>query len=121
VAEDSPVNRKVVQAMLQHLGTAVECVEDGVEAVEATARAAYDLVLLDIYMPVLDGLAAARAIRAREAAGGGRRLRLVALTANAFAADREACEAAGMDGFLAKPITLDTLRAMLKTLPEGDG
>ncbi len=121
VAEDSPVNRKVVQAMLQHLGTAVECVEDGVEAVEATARAAYDLVLLDIYMPVLDGLAAARAIRAREAAGGGRRLRLVALTANAFAADREACEAAGMDGFLAKPITLDTLRAVLKTLPEGDG
>jgi CheY-like chemotaxis protein/anti-sigma regulatory factor (Ser/Thr protein kinase) len=121
VAEDSPVNRKVVQAMLQHLGTAVECVEDGMEAVEATARAAYDLVLLDIYMPVLDGLAAARAIRAREAAGGGRRLRLVALTANAFAADREACEAAGMDGFLAKPITLDTLRAVLKTLPEGDG
>jgi hypothetical protein len=55
VAEDSPVNRKVIQAMLQHLGTAVECVEDGVEAVEATARAAYDLVPLDIYMPVLDG------------------------------------------------------------------
>ncbi len=120
VAEDNPVNRKVIQAMLQHLGTAVECVEDGVEAVEATARAAYDLVLLDIYMPVLDGLAAARAIRAREAAGGGGHLRLVALTANAFAADREACEAAGMDGFLAKPITLDTLRAVLKTLPEGD-
>ena len=121
VAEDSPVNRKVIQAMLQHLGTAVECVEDGVEAVEATARAAYDLVLLDIYMPVLDGLAAARAIRARETAGGARRLRLMALTANAFAADREACEAAGMDGFLAKPISLDTLRAVLKTLPEGDG
>ena len=121
VAEDNPVNRKVVQAMLQHLGTAVECVDNGVEAVEATARAAYDLVLLDIYMPVLDGLAVARTIRAREAAGGGRHLRLVALTANAFAADREACEAAGMDGFLAKPITLDTLRAVLKTLPEGDG
>jgi signal transduction histidine kinase/CheY-like chemotaxis protein len=121
VAEDSPVNRKVAQAMLQHLGTTVECVEDGAEAVEATARAAYDLVLLDIYMPVLDGLAAARAIRAREAADGGRRLRLVALTANAFAADREACEAAGMDGFLAKPITLDSLQALLKTLPEGDG
>jgi signal transduction histidine kinase/ActR/RegA family two-component response regulator len=121
VAEDSPVNRKVAQAMLQHLGTAVECVEDGAEAVEATARADYDLVLLDIYMPVLDGLAAARAIRAREAADGGRRLRLVALTANAFAADREACEAAGMDGFLAKPITLDSLQALLKTLPEGEG
>jgi signal transduction histidine kinase/ActR/RegA family two-component response regulator len=121
VAEDSPVNRTVIQAMLQHLGTAVECVEDGVEAVEATARAAYDLVLLDIYMPVLDGLAAARAIRAREVADGGRRLRLVALTANAFAADREACEAAGMDGFLAKPITLDSLQALLETLPEGDG
>jgi signal transduction histidine kinase/CheY-like chemotaxis protein len=121
VAEDSSVNRKVIQAMLQHLGTAVECVENGGEAVEATARAAYDLVLLDLYMPVLDGLAAARAIRAREAAGGGRRLRLVALTANAFAADREACETAGMDGFLAKPITLDTLWAVLKTVPERDG
>jgi len=121
VAEDNPINRKVVQAMLQHLGTAVECVEDGAEAVEATARAAYDLVLLDIHMPVLDGLAAARAIRAREAADGGRRLRLVALTASAFAADRETCEAAGMDGFLAKPITLDSLQALLKTLPEGDG
>ena len=121
VAEDSEVNREVVRAMLQHLGTAVECVENGVEAVEATARAAYDLVLLDIYMPALDGLAAARAIRAREAANGGGRLRLIALTANAFAADREACEAAGMDGFLAKPITLEALWAVLKTLPEGDG
>ncbi|HKI00772.1 MAG TPA: MHYT domain-containing protein [Thermoanaerobaculia bacterium] len=121
VAEDSPVNRKVAQAMLEYLGTTVECVEDGYEAVEATARAAYDLVLLDIFMPVLDGLAAARAIRAREAADGGGRQRLVALTANAFAADREACEAAGMDGFLAKPITLDSLHALLKTVPEGDG
>ena len=54
-------------------------------------------------------------------AGGAKRLRLVALTANAFAADREACEAAGMDGFLAKPITLDTLQAVLTALPERDG
>jgi len=119
VAEDSPVNRQVAQAMLEYLGAEVECVEDGAQAVAATARAAYDLVLLDIYMPELDGLAAARAIRAREA--GGPRLRLVALTANAFAADRQACLAAGMDGFLTKPLTLETLRAVLQAGPEGGG
>ncbi|HZF14269.1 MAG TPA: MHYT domain-containing protein [Thermoanaerobaculia bacterium] len=121
VAEDSSVNRKVAQAMLQYLEADVECVDDGAQAVAATARVAYDMVLLDIRMPVLDGLAAARAIRAREAAGGTPRLRLVALTANAFAADRQACEAAGMDGFLAKPITLETLRAALQAVPEGAG
>jgi signal transduction histidine kinase/CheY-like chemotaxis protein len=116
VAEDSAVNQQVAQAMLEYLGAEVECVDDGAQAVAATARAAYDLVLLDIYMPVLDGLAAARAIRAREAAGVPR-LHLVALTANAFAADRQACLAAGMDGFLTKPLTLETLRAALQALP----
>jgi signal transduction histidine kinase len=113
VAEDNPVNLQVVQALLQHLGAEVECVVDGAQAVAATHQAAYDLVLLDLQMPVLDGLAAARAIRAHEAEKGGPRLRLVAVTANAFAADRQAALAAGMDGFLAKPITLDTLRAVL--------
>ena len=116
VAEDNPVNRRVAQGLLKRLGADVECVNDGALAVEATARAAYDLVLLDLHMPVLDGLAAARAIRAREAAGGGLHLHLVALTANAYAADREACEAAGMDGFLAKPLTLAALRAVLQAL-----
>ncbi|HZF14268.1 MAG TPA: ATP-binding protein [Thermoanaerobaculia bacterium] len=124
VAEDSPVNQKVAQAMLEYLGAEVECVDDGAQAVAATARTAYDLVLLDIYMPVLDGLEAARAIRAREAGdagdtGGIPRLRLVALTANAFAADRQACLAAGMDGFLTKPLTLETLRAALQAVPGG--
>jgi signal transduction histidine kinase/ActR/RegA family two-component response regulator len=121
VAEDSPLNQKVVQAMLQYLGAEVDCVDDGAQAVEATARTAYDLVLLDIQMPVLDGLATARVIRAREAARGGTRQYLVALTANAFASDRQACEAAGMDGFLAKPFTLDTLQAVLTSpkLPAG--
>jgi signal transduction histidine kinase/ActR/RegA family two-component response regulator len=121
VAEDSPLNQKVVQAMLQYLGVDVDCVDDGAQAVEATARTAYDLVLLDIQMPVLDGLATARVIRAREAADGGTRQYLVALTANAFASDRQACEAAGMDDFLAKPFTLDTLQAVLTSpkLPAG--
>jgi len=119
VAEDSSVNQKVAQAMLQYLEADVECVDDGAQAVAATDRADYDLVLLDVRMPVLDGLAAARAIRAREAARGTPRLRLVALTANAFAADRQACLAAGMDGFLAKPITLETLRTVLQAMPAG--
>jgi signal transduction histidine kinase/CheY-like chemotaxis protein len=120
VAEDSLVNQKVAMAMLEYLGAEVECVADGAQAVAATETGAYDLVLLDISMPVLDGLAAARAIRAREA-GGAQRLRLVAVTANAFAADRQACEAAGMDGFLAKPLTLETLQAELQSAPMGRG
>jgi signal transduction histidine kinase/CheY-like chemotaxis protein len=119
VAEDNPVNRQVAQSLLEYLGADVQCVEDGAQAVEATLQATYDLVLLDIQMPVLDGLAAARAIRAREAAGGGERLHLVALTANAFAADRQAAQAAGMDSFLAKPITLESLRTVLLAAPGG--
>jgi CheY-like chemotaxis protein len=121
VAEDNLLNQKVVRAMLEYLESDVEFVEDGAQAVVATARAVYDLVLLDIYMPVLDGLAAARAIRVREAAVGGPPQHLVALTANAFAADREACGVAGMNGFLAKPITLATLQEVLQALPRSGG
>ena len=77
------------------------------------AGAPYDLVLMDMHMPGIDGLEAARRIRAAEAERGARRTPIIALTANAFAEDREACLAAGMDGFLVKPLDRERLAAML--------
>ena len=79
----------------------------------ASAGTPYDLVLMDVHMPELDGLDATRRIRAAEAAMGLRRTRIVALTANAFGEDREACLAAGMDDFLVKPLDRDRLAAVL--------
>jgi two-component system, sensor histidine kinase and response regulator len=88
-------------------------VENGLQAVAAAATGNYDLVLMDMRMPEMDGLAATRAIRQAERAGGGR-IVVVALTANVLEGDREACIAAGMDDFLAKPLALDMLRVMLE-------
>jgi CheY-like chemotaxis protein len=82
----------------------VELVQDGREALERTGRGDLDLVLMDIQMPVMDGLQATRAIRQREAALGARRLPIVALTARAMREDVEACLAAGMDAFVSKPV-----------------
>ena len=97
-------------------------VPNGAAAVEAWANAGaagvpYDLVLMDLHMPGSDGLTAARAIRALEAERGGRRTAIVALTANAFEEDREACAAAGMDGFLTKPLDRERLVRALAELP----
>ncbi len=88
-------------------------VEDGRQAVEATIREAYDLILMDIQMPVLDGLSATREIRAREAALGLPRTRIVALSANALPEHIAEALAAGVDGHLAKPIRPDALIAVL--------
>jgi CheY-like chemotaxis protein/HPt (histidine-containing phosphotransfer) domain-containing protein len=114
VAEDHPINQRVVRRLLQHLGHRAEIAANGREAVEATARAPYDVVLMDIQMPEMDGLAAARAIVSRRQAAGATTPRIVAMTANAMPGDREACLAAGMDGYLAKPIELAALGATLQ-------
>lgn len=120
VVEDNEVNQRVLLRLLERLGQHTDVAADGLEALEATARRPYDLVLMDLQMPGMDGLAATRALREREAREGGR-LRIVALTANAYAEDRERCRAAGMDGFLAKPVSLAQLRELLAGRPDGPG
>src|SRR5262249_45678800 len=95
------------------LGCQVTMAATGREAVAALSQAAYDVVLMDCQMPELDGLEATRMIRAQESQAGHKHLPIIALTANAFAQDREACLAAGMHDYLSKPFTLDQLQAVL--------
>jgi signal transduction histidine kinase/CheY-like chemotaxis protein/HPt (histidine-containing phosphotransfer) domain-containing protein len=108
VADDQPVNRMVAQQMLERLGWSVTLAEDGARAVDLARDARFDVILMDCQMPVVDGFTAARRIREAD-----RTTPIVALTASAMPADREAAAAAGMDGFLAKPITVEALRAAL--------
>jgi signal transduction histidine kinase/CheY-like chemotaxis protein len=112
IAEDNPTNQKVIKAMFSGLRQKVTLVENGALAVEKAAAESYDLILMDIQMPVMDGLQAARLIREAEA-GRGTHALMIALTANAFKEDREACMHAGMDDYFAKPIKLDQLRQLL--------
>jgi PAS domain S-box-containing protein len=111
VAEDNIVNQRVVVRMLERLGYQADIVGNGAEAVAAVARFPYAAILMDCQMPEMDGYEATEAIRTheREAAGSGRRVPIIALTANALAADRERCLLAGMDDYLAKPIRPDAL------------
>jgi PAS domain S-box-containing protein len=114
VAEDNEINALLARALLTRLGHRPTIAEDGLAAVESWlgARAAgcpYDLVLMDLQMPGIDGMEAARRIRAAETKAGSPRSRMVALTANAQSEDREACLAAGMDGFLVKPLNTERL------------
>lgn len=113
VAEDNPVNQVVVQAMLAELGATCVVAHDGAEAVEKAASAHFDLVLMDMHMPRMDGTAAAEAIRRREHACGEPRLPIVAMTAHTASEEGQACEAAGMDLFLSKPFGLLQLRQCL--------
>jgi PAS domain S-box-containing protein len=113
VADDHEINRRVTALQLRELGFAADFAENGREAVSAVLDGQYDLVLMDVHMPELDGYAATRAIREAEA-GSGEHVRIVALTANALEHDRQACLAAGMDDYLAKPIQLEPLRAVLE-------
>ncbi len=121
IAEDNDINALLVQALLKRLGHRPAVVTDGAAAVEAWRDAAdggapFDLVLMDVHMPGSDGIAAARAIRALETERGARRTPIIALTANALAEDRDACIAAGMDGFLTKPLDRERLVAALAAL-----
>ncbi|HEU5135235.1 MAG TPA: ATP-binding protein [Steroidobacteraceae bacterium] len=112
VVEDNAVNQEMARAMLDMLGFHVTTASNGHEGVlAAAADPELDLILMDCQMPVMDGLAAARTIRAAESPGV--RVPIVALTGNAMPGDREACVAAGMDDYLAKPFSLTALRNML--------
>jgi len=113
LAEDNEVNVLVATAMLEELGCDVDFASDGLEAIERGTGSHYDVILMDVQMPRCDGLQAARKIRDLEAVAKRPRVPIVALTANAMAEDREACLAAGMSGFLPKPITFEALRQAL--------
>ena len=115
LAEDNAVNRKLALRLLERMGHRADVAEDGVAAIEALETADYDLVLMDVQMPRLDGLGATRQIRER---WPGRSIRIIGLTANAMAGDREACLAAGMDDYVSKPIRPDELaRAIAAGVP----
>jgi len=118
LVEDNPVNQMLAMSMLQKLGASADLAKDGAEAVEKATAGAYDLILMDIQMPRMDGLTATRAIRAT---GGIRQPRIVALTANAMDSDREACVAAGMDDFLSKPFQASELQEKLDAVVTATG
>ncbi|MES2957720.1 MAG: GAF domain-containing protein, partial [Pseudomonadota bacterium] len=107
LAEDNVVNQKLALRLLQQMGYRADLASNGVEAIESVERQTYDVVLMDVQMPELDGLEATRRIAARW--GPGQRPRIVAMTANAMAGDREACLQAGMDDYITKPIRVDQL------------
>jgi GAF domain-containing protein/DNA-binding response OmpR family regulator len=119
LAEDNTVNQQIAILVLESLGYRADVASNGLEAVEAVERLPYDLVLMDVQMPEMDGLEATRQIRARPTPPerGDRPIRIVAMTANAMQGDREACLAAGMDDYLAKPIRPEELAAALAATP----
>jgi CheY-like chemotaxis protein len=115
LAEDNPVNQRVAILMLQRLGYRADLAANGREALEALERQRYDLVLMDVQMPEMDGLQATREIRARFK--GEARPRIIAMTANASTSDRDDCFAAGMDDFLSKPVRSADLRLAILATP----
>jgi CheY-like chemotaxis protein len=124
VAEDNEINALLARALLTRLGHRPTIASNGEAAVESwlaarAAGASYDLVLMDVQMPGMDGLEAARCIRAAEAQAGSKRTHMLALTANVQAEDHEAALAAGLDGLLVKPLDRERLREALNATPAG--
>ena len=115
LAEDNVVNQKLALRLLQQMGYRADVASNGIEAIECVARQPYDVVLMDVQMPEMDGLEASRRIVARWP-DAAQRPRIVAMTANAMQGDREACLAAGMDDYVTKPIRVEALvEALLAT------
>ncbi len=114
LVEDNPVGALLARTLLRREGCVVQTAADGHEALEAMKAARFDLVFMDMRMPRLDGPGATRALRAR-----GDQTPIIALTANAFAEDRAACLAAGMDDHLSKPLEADALRSALARWTNG--
>jgi len=114
LVEDNVINQQVALGILQISGYSVTVVNNGREALEAHAQGGFDLILMDCHMPEMDGYEATRAIRQREVASGGKRIPIIALTANAMARDREECLEAGMDDHLSKPFNMLALQELLE-------
>lgn len=117
IAEDNPVNLKVAEQALSRLGHVVTAARDGVEAVEIWEEGDFDLILMDVQMPRMDGFQATRAIRKKEE-GGRVRVPIIALTARAMKGDREVCLEAGMDDYIPKPIKVAQLNEKIRTVME---
>jgi CheY-like chemotaxis protein len=113
VVDDAPINLMVAERTLAQLGCEVETASDGADALSRLRRASFDVVLMDVHMPEMDGLEATRRIRAGGAGEPARQVPVIALTADALAESRAACEAAGLDGFVAKPFVLSELTETL--------
>jgi CheY-like chemotaxis protein len=119
LVEDNPANQKLATYILQDRGHLVEIAGDGQEAVYLTERNSYDVILMDVQMPGMNGLEATAAIRRRE--GGGNRVPIIAMTAHAMRGDRDHCLAAGMDGYLSKPVNAQEMIGVVESLAEREG
>ncbi len=111
LAEDNPVNQKIAQRMLKHLGYPVDVAANGLEALQALEHKSYNIILMDIQMPEMDGLEATRIIRQRLSAE--EQPRIIAVTAHALDYSREMCIDAGMDDYISKPVQKDELAEVL--------
>jgi CheY-like chemotaxis protein len=115
IAEDFPVNQRVASLMLKKIGYSSDIVPNGKAAVDAVRQGDYDLVLMDMHMPEMDGIEATREIRRLETADGNRNgIYIIALTADAMAGDREKCLSSGMNDYLTKPLRPQDLQAALQ-------
>jgi PAS domain S-box-containing protein len=120
LAEDNPVNQRLATRLLEKLGHRVTLVDNGLAVLDSAGQGGYDVILMDVQMPALDGLAATRQIRLRELAQGGH-VPIIAMTARAMAGDRERCLEAGMDDYLSKPVDSQQLREMLQRYQPDSG
>ena len=116
LAEDNTVNQKVALRMLERMGFSADLAKNGIEVLEALERSTYDVILMDMQMPDMDGLEATRRIVATYPEG--QRPYIIALTANAMQGDRERCIEAGMDDYISKPIRLEDLQQAFERVPE---
>jgi CheY-like chemotaxis protein len=117
LAEDILVNQKLALRLLQQMGYRADVASNGIEAVQSVERQTYDVILMDVQMPEMDGLEASRRICARWPLG--QRPTIIAMTANAMQGDREMCLEAGMDDYVSKPIRPDELiKALIKVTPQ---
>jgi CheY-like chemotaxis protein len=118
VAEDNAVNQRLISRLLEKRGHRVVLAQNGREALEALEKQPFDIVLMDLQMPEMDGFEATQLIREKERASGAH-LAIIALTAHAMKGDEERCLACGMDGYVTKPIKLEALFAVMENLAPG--